>query len=118
MSFFPPKRPHFIFVACLALSVMGTFIFAAADLPAFDFRERKPITSVSIACADYAIDCLTEFTVKARGYSSLPSRKSTYLITPFGTRCAGITALFSAIRITKPINVPRSKDAILLKLRI
>jgi hypothetical protein len=120
MGFFPVKRPRFILAACLVLSVMGMFTFAAADLPALDSWESKPITGVSIAGVDmdYTIDCLAEYTVRARGYTSLPSRKSTHIITPFRTPYAGIIASFSVMKMTQPAKAPNSKNTILLKLRI
>jgi hypothetical protein len=118
MGFVPMKRSRFIFVACLALSVMGTFTFAAAGVPAFDFRESKPITDGSIASVDYTIDCLAECTVTSRGCASLPSRKSTHIIKPFGTLCAGIASSFSVIKIAQLTKAPNNKNTILLKLRI
>jgi hypothetical protein len=121
MVFFPAKRPSLIFVTCLSLSVMGTFTFAAADIPAFDFRESKPIGgSLSGLDADYTIDCINEYTVKVRRYASLPSRKSARVITitPLGTLCAGIAILFSVIKIAQPAKTPNIKNIILLKLRI
>jgi hypothetical protein len=118
MGLFPAKGLRFIFVACLALSVTGTFTFAATDLPSFDFQESSPITDGSItgADADYAIDCLAEYTFRVRGCASLPSRKSMYAA--LGTLCAGIAASFSIIKIPRPTKAPDSKNAILLKLRI
>jgi hypothetical protein len=122
MGFFPLKRPPLIFVICLAVSVMGTFTFAAADIPAFDFQERKPAAggSITSADADYTIHYLAGHTVKARRCASLPSRKSARLITvtPFGILCAGIIALFSVMKLALPANTPDSKNTILLKLRI
>ena len=114
------KRSRFIFIACLVLSVMSTFTFAAAGFSTFDFRESKPITDGSVASVDtdYTIDCLAECTVKSRVCASLPSRKSTHIIRPFGTSYAGITPLFSVIKITQPTKVLNNKDTILLKLRI
>jgi hypothetical protein len=118
MGFFPAKRPRFIFVACLALSVMGTFTFAAADLPAFDFLESNPLTGGSITNmeADYTIDCLP--TVRTRGCASLPLRKSTHIITHSGILCAGIDTLYSVIKSAQPAKTPNGKNTILLKLRI
>ncbi|MDR0374998.1 MAG: hypothetical protein LBH85_04665 [Treponema sp.] len=115
------QRPRFIFVVCLALSVMGTFTFASrADIPTFGFWKSSPIPGgfITSADADYTIDCLAEYPVKTRGYASLPSRKSTYITTPFGTLYAGIIASFSIIKIANPIKAPNSKNTILLKLRI
>jgi hypothetical protein len=120
VSVFPAQKPRCIFVACLALSVFGTFTFAAADLPALDFWKSSPITggSLTSGIADYTIDCLAEYTAKIRGCSSLPSRKSTHIVIPFVTLFTGITALFSVIKITKLINTLNNKNTILLKLRI
>jgi hypothetical protein len=122
VGFFPAKRPPFIFVACLALSVMGTFAFAAVDLSAFDFRGDESIAGGTLTSVDvdYAIDCLNEYVVKAKRWASMPSRKSTrsITITPFGTLCAGIVASFSTIKITQPAKTPNSKNTGLLKLRI
>jgi hypothetical protein len=120
VCFLPAKRPRFIFVACLALSVMGTFTLAAADLPAFDLWENKPATGGSITNvdADYAIDCLAEYTVKLRGGASLPSRKSTRAITLFGTLYAGPVAFPPVIMKARPAEAPGRNNTILLKLRI
>ncbi|MDR0640042.1 MAG: hypothetical protein LBG27_14300 [Spirochaetaceae bacterium] len=121
MGLFPAQRPRFVFVVFLALSVMGTFTFAVrADIPAFDFWKGGPIEGGSIASvdADYTIDCLAEYTGKVRGYLYAPSRKSTHVITPFGSLFAGIIPLSSVIKTAKPTKVPNSKDTILLKLRI
>jgi hypothetical protein len=119
MGFLPAKGPRFIFVACLALSVMGTVTFAATDIPLSDFQESTPVTDGSItgADADYTIDCLAEYTFRVRGCASLPSRKSMH--TAFGTLlCTGIVASFSIIKIFRPTKAPDSKNTILLKLRI
>ncbi|MDR2394235.1 MAG: hypothetical protein LBD93_08800 [Treponema sp.] len=99
---------------------MGTFTFTATDLSVFDVRESKPITGGSITRVDtdYTIDCLAEYTVKVRGYASLPSRKPAHIITPFRTLCAGIITSYSVMKIIKLIEVPNSKNTILLKLRI
>ncbi|MDR1126563.1 MAG: hypothetical protein LBL06_00380 [Treponema sp.] len=121
MGFFPAQRLRFIFVAYLALSVMGEFTFAAAeDLTAFDFWKSKPITDGSIISmdVDYTIDCFAEYTAKVRGYSSLPSRKSMRIIISFGTLYAGIIASCSGIKLAKPIKAPNSKNTLLLKLRL
>jgi hypothetical protein len=122
MGFFAAQRPRFIFVVYLALSVMGIFTFAAAaDLPAFDFWKSKPAIDGSIvnADADYATGCLAEYiSVKARGCSFLPSRKSMHIITFFGTLCAGIITSFSVTKIAKPIKAPNGKNTFLLNLRI
>jgi hypothetical protein len=118
MGFLPMKSLGFIFGICLALSVMGTFTFAVADLPAFDFRGSDSLTGGSITNmdADYTIDCLP--TVRIRGCASLPLRKSMHIITPLGILCAGIDTLFSVIKSTQPAKTPNGKNTILLKLRI
>jgi hypothetical protein len=121
MGFFPVKRPPFVLAACLALSVIGTF--TAADIAAFDFREKKPAVGGSLTSADADCDtiyCLAGCTVKAGRCAFLPSRKSMRIIaiTPFGTLCAGIVALFSVMKLRQTVNMPDGKDTILLKLRI
>jgi hypothetical protein len=120
MALFPAQRLRFIFTAYLALSVMGIFTLAATPEPAFDFWKSKPITDGSVisADADYIIDCFAEYTVKIRGYSTLPSRKSTHIITFFGTLCAGTAISLFAIKVAKPIKAANSKSMLLLKLRI
>jgi hypothetical protein len=121
MRFFPAQKPRFIFVAYLVLSVIGTFTFAAtADFPAFDFwkSESKTDCSITGVDADYIIDCLSEYTGKTRGYSCSFSRKSTRIITSFGTLYPGSIALFSGIKIAKSIQAPSNKNTLLLKLRI
>jgi hypothetical protein len=120
MGFFPAQRPHPIFVVCLALSVMGTFTFAAADFSAFEVWKSESIIGGPAATVntDYAINCLAECTAKTRGCSSLPSRKSTHIITLFGTPYAGIADSFSLAKSAQPIKAPNSKNTILLKLRI
>jgi hypothetical protein len=120
MGFFPVKRPSLVFVACLALSAACTFTFAAAELPAFDFRNGNAATGGSISSidTDYTIDCLAEYTVKTRGRASLSSCKSARVITPFGTLCAGTAAPFSLIKIAQPVKAPNNKNTILIKLRI
>jgi hypothetical protein len=121
MRFFPAQKLRFIFVAYLALSVIGTFTFvAAADIPIFDFWKSESKTGGFITNVNtgYIIDCLTEYNVKIRGCSFSSSRKSMRVITSFGTLYAGIIALFSGMRITKPIKAPNSKKNQLLKLRI
>jgi hypothetical protein len=123
MVFLPAQKLPAVFAAWLALSVMGTLAFAAADSSAFDYREAAPASGGSIAGADsdYTVCCLAEYTVKAGRCASLPSRKSTRLITvtPFTTLRAGSIALFP---VTKPAPqaaaVNGSKSTILLKLRI
>jgi hypothetical protein len=99
---------------------MGTFTFAAADFIAFDFRGSKLIIGdpATSADADYTIDCLAEYIVKVRGRTSLPSRKSTHIVTSFGTLCAGIDPLSSVIKSAQPAQTPNGKNTILLKLRI
>jgi hypothetical protein len=99
---------------------MGTFTFAATvGLTVFGFRKSSSITGGSITGmdADYTIDCLAEYPIKMRGYS-LSSRKPTYIVTLFGIRCAGIAALFSAIKIAHPVKALSSKNTIPLKLII
>jgi hypothetical protein len=121
MGLFPAQKPRFIFVACLALFVMGTFTFAeAADLPDFDFWKSESKTDGSITSVDtnYVIDCLGEYTVKTRGYSFSPSRKSMRIVTSVGTLYAGIFALISVMKSAKPVKAPNSKNTLLLKLRI
>jgi hypothetical protein len=122
MGFFAAQRPRFIFVVYLALSVMGIFTFAAAaDLPTFDFWKSNPAIDGSITSADtdYTTGCLAEYiSVKIRGCSFLPSRKSMHIITFLGTLYAGIITLFLITKITKPIRAPNSKNTFLLKLRI
>jgi hypothetical protein len=121
VRFLSAQKPRSIFVACLVLSVIGTFTFAvSADLPTFDFWNSKSKTdgSITSADADYIIDCLNEYTGKARGYSFPPSRKSMRIITPFGALYAGVIALFSGIKTAKPIKAPNNKNTLLLKLRI
>jgi hypothetical protein len=121
VRFFPAQKPRFIFVACLVLSVIGTFTFAvAADLPAFDFWKSESNTDSSITSVDedYIIDCLSEYTGKTRGYSFFPLRKSMRIITSLGTLYAGIIALFSGMKIAKPMKAPANKNTLLLKLRI
>jgi hypothetical protein len=98
---------------------MGAFTFAStADIPAFDFWEGNPIEGGSITGSDvdYTIDCLAE-SAKIRG-ASLPSRKSTYIITPFGMIYADIITSFSAVKTAKSVKVPKNKNTILLNLRI
>jgi hypothetical protein len=121
MRFFPAQKPRFIFVACLALSIIGTFtLAAAADIPVFDFwkGEAKTDSFITNVDTDYIIDCLTEYTVKIRGCSFSPSRKSMRVITSFGILYAGIIVSFSGRRIVKPVKAPNSKNTLLLKLRI
>jgi hypothetical protein len=121
MGFFPAQRLRFIFVAYLALSVMGKFTLAAVDdLAAFDFWKSNPITDGSIISmdVDYAIGCFTEYTAKTRGYSSLPSRKFMRTIAFFGMLYTGIITSCSGIKIAQPIKAPDSKNTLLLKLRL
>jgi hypothetical protein len=121
MGLFPAQRPRFIFAAYLALSVLGVFTFAATpDITAFDFWKSKPITdgSVSSMDADYAIDCLAEYSAKTRGYLTLSSRKSTYSISFFGILCASIVTSLLVIKAAKPAKAPNNKGTLLLKLRI
>jgi hypothetical protein len=121
MGLFPAQKPCFIFVACLALSVMGTFTFAAAaDFPAFDFwkSESKIDGSITSVDVDYIIDCLSECTGKARGYSFFFSRRSVRIITAVGTLYTGIIALFSVMKSVKSTKAPNNKNTLLLKLRI
>jgi hypothetical protein len=119
VGLFSAQRPRFVFVVCLVLSVMGTFTFAVAtDIPAFDFWKSGPTGggSVAGADADYTIDRLAEW--QGRGYFYSSSRRSTYIITPFGTLSVGIIALFLVIKIAKPTKAPNSKNTLLFKLRI
>jgi hypothetical protein len=110
-----------MFVAYLALSVMGTFAFAmAGNIPVFDFWKIEPKTDGSSINADidYGINCPAEYTVKTRGYSFSPSRKSAYIITSTGILYASSIALFAGMKIAKPVKAPNSKNTLLLKLRI
>jgi hypothetical protein len=100
---------------------MGGFVFAAAeDLTAFDFWKSDPMAEGAIIStdADYAIDCFAEYTVKARGYASLPSRKSMRTITFFGTLCAGSITSYSGIKIAKLLEASNNKNTLLFKLRL
>jgi hypothetical protein len=121
MGLFPAQKPRFIFIACLALSVIGTFTFAAAaELPSFDFWKNESNTDGSITNvdADYVIDCLNEYTGKARGYSFFSSRKPIRIMLSCGALYVGIIALFSVMKAAKPAKVPNNKNTLLLKLRI
>jgi hypothetical protein len=121
MNFFPAQRPHFIFAAYLVLSVIGVFTFTATpELTAFDFWKNKPITDGSVISmnANYSLDCLAEYSVKARVYSTHPSRKSTQIILFFGVLCTGIAVSVLVIKAAKPTKAPNSKSTLLLKLRI
>jgi hypothetical protein len=102
------------------LSVLGTFTFTAANISDLDFWKSKPITggTITSGVAGYTIDCIAEYAIKIRGCSSLPSRKSTHIVTPFVTLFTGIIALFSVIKITRLSNVVNNTNTILLKLRI
>ena len=117
MGFFLVKKPRFIFVVFLALSVTSAFTSAAADIPSLDFREGKQGTGGSITNIDagYTIDCLP---AARTTWASLPSRKSARFITPFGTFYADIVIPFSIIKITQPTKTLNAKNTILLKLRI
>ncbi|MDR1230399.1 MAG: hypothetical protein LBK61_03235 [Spirochaetaceae bacterium] len=121
MDLFPAQRLRFIFAAYLALSVLGVFIFAAApDVTVLDFWKSKPVTdgAVSSMDADYAVDCLVQYSAKTRGHTTLSSRKSAHSITFFGTLCAGIAASLFVTKAAKPAKAPNSKSTLLLKLRI
>jgi hypothetical protein len=121
MRSFPAQMPRFILVACLALSVIGTFTFVAvAELPAFVFWENESKTGgfITSVDADYVIDCLNEYTGRTRGYPFFSSRKSMRIITPAGTLYAGSIALFPVMKIAKSTKTPNNKNTLLLKLRI
>jgi hypothetical protein len=118
MVFFPERMPRCIFVACLALSVLGAFTFAAADFPSLDFLRNQPVTGGSVTSMDYTIDGLAEYSVRLRGCPSLPSRKSTHIIMPFDTLSVGAISLFLVMNITKRSDRPNTKNTIPLKLRI
>jgi hypothetical protein len=100
---------------------MGGFVFAAAeDLTAFDFWKSEPTADGVIIStdADYTIGCFAEYTVKARGYASLPSRKSTRSITFFGTPSAGSIASYSGIKIAQLLEASNNNNTLLFKLRL
>lgn len=99
---------------------MGTFTFAMrADIPSSDYWNGDLLESGFLSGAEtgHTIDCLAE-SGKVWGQLYSPSRKSTHIITPFGTLSIGVIMLFSAIKTAKPAGMPNRKNTLLLKLRI